>query len=66
MTKKAPAMAGVAPAAVPAGYAGIHGGIVDLLDAARQTAARSGCVMRDCWAARPAVWWAFLRSYETD
>jgi len=26
---------------VPAGYAGIHGGIVDLLDAARQTAARS-------------------------
>ena len=41
MTKKAPAMAGVAPAAVPAGYAGIHGGIVDLLDAARQTAARS-------------------------
>ena len=34
-------MAGVAPAAVPAGYAGIHGGIVDLLDAARQTAARS-------------------------
>ena len=41
MTKKTPAMAGVAPAAVPAGYAGIHGGIVDLLDAARQTAARS-------------------------
>lgn len=41
MTKKAPAMAGVAPAAVPAGYASIHGGIVDLLDAARQTAARS-------------------------
>ena len=26
MTKKAPAMAGVAPAAVPAGYASIHGG----------------------------------------
>ena len=41
MTKKAPAMAGVAPAAVPAGYAGIHGGIVELLDAARQAAARS-------------------------
>ena len=28
-------------AAVPAGYAGIHGGIVELLDAARQAAARS-------------------------
>lgn len=41
MTKKTPATVGVAPAAVPAGYAGIHGGIVDLLDAARQTAARS-------------------------
>ena len=27
MTKKAPAMAGVAPAAVPAGYAGIHDGM---------------------------------------
>jgi len=29
------------PAALPAGYAGIHGGIVELLDAARQAAARS-------------------------
>ncbi|MEN1457334.1 DUF1016 N-terminal domain-containing protein, partial [Pseudomonas aeruginosa] len=28
-------------AALPAGYAGIHGGIVELLDAARQAAARS-------------------------
>src|SRR5690606_28974047 len=27
--------------ALPAGYAGIHGGIVELLDAARQAAARS-------------------------
>ncbi|MDF5922707.1 hypothetical protein P4133_36070 [Pseudomonas aeruginosa] len=28
-------------AALPAGYAGIHGGIVELLDAARRAAARS-------------------------
>lgn len=28
-------------AALPAGYAGIHGGIVELLDAARHAAARS-------------------------
>ena len=41
MIKKAPAAAGAAPAALPAGYAGIHSGIVDLLDAARQAAARS-------------------------
>ncbi len=41
MTKKTPAAAGAAPAALPAGYAGIHGGIVEMLDAARQAAARS-------------------------
>jgi len=41
MIKKAPAAAGAAPAALPAGYAGIHRGIVELLDAARQAAARS-------------------------
>ena len=29
------------PAALPAGYAGVHGGIVDLLNAARQATARS-------------------------
>ncbi len=29
------------PTVLPAGYAGLHGGIVDLLDTARQTAARS-------------------------
>ena len=40
MTRKTPAAAGK-PAALPAGYAGIHGGIVELLDAARQAAARS-------------------------
>jgi len=38
MTKKALAATGKAP---PAGYAGIHGGIVELLAAARQAAARS-------------------------
>ena len=41
MIKKTPAAAGAAPAALPAGYAGIHGGIVEMLDAARQAAARS-------------------------
>ena len=41
MTKKTPAAAGAAPAALPAGYAGIHGGMVEMLDAARQAAARS-------------------------
>ena len=41
MTRKTPAAAGTAPAALPAGYAGIHGGIVELLDAAHQAAARS-------------------------
>ena len=40
MTRKTPAVAGKR-AALPAGYAGIHGGIVELLDAARQAAARS-------------------------
>ena len=41
MTKKTPAAAGAAPAALPAGYAGIHGGMVEMLDAAHQAAARS-------------------------
>lgn len=40
MTRKTPAVAGKR-AALPTGYAGIHGGIVELLDAARQAAARS-------------------------
>lgn len=40
MTRKTPA-ATRKPAALPAGYAGIHGGIVELLEAARQAAARS-------------------------
>ena len=40
MTRKTP-VAKRKPAALPAGYAGIHGGIVELLDAARQAAARS-------------------------
>lgn len=39
-SKKSLAVAAKA-AALPAGYAGIHGGIVELLDAARQAAARS-------------------------
>ncbi|EKN3637318.1 PDDEXK nuclease domain-containing protein [Yersinia enterocolitica] len=40
MTRKTPAVTGKR-AALPTGYAGIHGGIVELLDAARQAAARS-------------------------
>src|SRR5690606_19165029 len=40
MTRKTPTAAGKR-AALPAGYAGIHGGIVELLDVARQAAARS-------------------------
>ncbi len=40
MTRKIPTTAGKRTA-LPAGYAGIHGGIVELLDAARQAAARS-------------------------
>ncbi|HCK5591096.1 PDDEXK nuclease domain-containing protein [Pseudomonas mosselii] len=40
MTKTTP-VATRKPAALPAGYAGIHSGIVELLDAARQAAARS-------------------------
>jgi len=40
MTRKTPATAGKR-AALPAGYAGIHGGIVELPDAARQAAVRS-------------------------
>ena len=42
MTRKTHAAVLAAPAALPAGYAGIHSGIVDLLDAARQAAAVSG------------------------
>ncbi|GAB7525724.1 PDDEXK nuclease domain-containing protein [Paraburkholderia sp. 2C] len=41
MSKKTLATAGKSPAALPAGYAGIHSGIVELLDAARHAAARS-------------------------
>ena len=40
MTRKTP-VATRKPAALPAGYAGIHGGIVELLDSARQAAAHS-------------------------
>jgi hypothetical protein len=40
MTRKTPTAAGKR-AALPTGYAGIHGGIVELLDAARQATARS-------------------------
>ena len=40
MTRKTSVAAGKRTA-LPAGYAGIHGGIVELLDAARQAAARS-------------------------
>jgi len=39
MTRKTPAAE--KPTALPAGYTGFHGGIVELLDAARQAAARS-------------------------
>ena len=41
MSKKSLSAAEATPAALPAGYAGIHGGIVELLGAARQAAARS-------------------------
>jgi predicted nuclease of restriction endonuclease-like (RecB) superfamily len=41
MTKKTLVVVGKAPAALPAGYVGIHSGIVQLLDAARQATARS-------------------------
>ncbi|QTD44090.1 PDDEXK nuclease domain-containing protein [Ottowia testudinis] len=41
MTKKPLQAAGESPAALPAGYAGIHGGIVEVLDAARRATARS-------------------------
>lgn len=40
MTRETTAVAGKR-AALPTGYAGIHGGIVELLDAVRQAAARS-------------------------
>ena len=40
MTRKTPVAAGKR-SALPAGYAGIHGGIVELLDTAHQAAARS-------------------------
>lgn len=39
--KKTLPAAGVSPAALPVGYAGIHSGIVEVLDAARHAAARS-------------------------
>lgn len=41
MSKKTLSAAGKGPAALPVGYAGIHSGIVELLDAARHAAARS-------------------------
>ncbi|PZP63964.1 MAG: DUF1016 domain-containing protein [Delftia acidovorans] len=41
MSKKTFPAAGDIPAALPAGYAGIHSGIVEVLDAARHAAARS-------------------------
>lgn len=41
MTRKTFAAAGKTPATLPTGYAGIHSGIVELLDAARHAAARS-------------------------
>lgn len=41
MSKKSLSAAGATPTALPAGYACIHGGIVELLDAAHQAAARS-------------------------
>ena len=41
MTKKTLTAAGKSPAALPAGYAGIHGGIVEVLDTARRATARS-------------------------
>ena len=41
MSRKTLAAAGESPAALPAGYAGIHDGIVEVLDAARRATARS-------------------------
>ncbi|HFQ5888258.1 PDDEXK nuclease domain-containing protein [Pseudomonas aeruginosa] len=41
MSRKAPSTGGNPPAALPAGYAGIHSGIVEVLDAARRATARS-------------------------
>ena len=41
MSKKSLSAPGEAPATLPAGYAGIHGGIVELLDVAREAAARN-------------------------
>ncbi|HCE5832986.1 TPA: DUF1016 family protein [Pseudomonas aeruginosa] len=41
MSRKTPTAAGDTPVALPAGYAGIHSGIVEVLDAARHAAARS-------------------------
>lgn len=50
MTRKTPVAAGKRTA-LPASYAGIHGGIVELLDAARQAAARSvnALMTASCW-----------------
>lgn len=53
MTRKTPVVAGKS-AALPAGYAGIHRGIVELLDAARQAAARSvNALMTASFSGRP-------------
>ncbi|AWS99001.1 PDDEXK nuclease domain-containing protein [Pseudomonas juntendi] len=41
MSRKTPSATGGTPAALPAGYAGIHSGIVEVLDAARRATARS-------------------------
>lgn len=41
MSKKTLPAAGDTPATLPAGYAGIHSGIVEVLDATRHAAARS-------------------------
>ncbi|EPK3466772.1 PDDEXK nuclease domain-containing protein [Pseudomonas aeruginosa] len=41
MSRKTPSAAGKIPAALPAGYTGIHSGIVEVLDAARRATARS-------------------------
>ena len=41
MSSKQSSAVAAKAAALPAGYAGIHGGIVELLDAARRATARS-------------------------
>ncbi|HCK0544981.1 TPA: DUF1016 family protein [Pseudomonas aeruginosa] len=51
MSRKTPSAAGGTPAALPAGYAGIHSGIVEVLDAARRATARSvnALMTASCW-----------------